>query len=135
MPDVDDMWDDEEDAAMFALGHRDRMALGLARPSVLAAAPQPAPAPADERAITGKEVMPDANARPIQQPDTSPRLTAGAQDERAAMIEVIREARKEWYASQDGSNINDRLADALIAAGWTRGGRERHPQSKRPTAP
>lgn len=28
---------------------------------------------------TGKEVMPDASTRPIQQPDTSPRLTAGAQ--------------------------------------------------------
>lgn len=27
---------------------------------------------------TGKEVMPDASTRPIQQPDTSPRLTAGA---------------------------------------------------------
>ena len=30
-------------------------------------------------AATGKEVMPDASTRPIQQPDTSPRLTAGAQ--------------------------------------------------------
>lgn len=44
MPDIDDIWDDDEDMAMFSARAADRVAIGLSPArAALAAAPQPAP--------------------------------------------------------------------------------------------
>lgn len=46
-------------------------------------------------------------------------------DDRAALIETISRARIAWANDGDGESCPDQaIADALLAAGWTRGGED-----------
>lgn len=67
-------------------------------------------------------------------------VTQPAVADREALVEVIREAKRKWYASQDGSSLEDRLASTLLARGlrlpgpetmaWAEIGRDKKPKAE-----
>ena len=100
--------------------------------AALAAAPQPAPAPAADEALADYPVIPDTpeerayragwnaamgemlkGSKPV--PDEQ--VTAPAADEREALIEVLRGALPTWHRST-GKSLWKVQADALLAAGY-----------------